>query len=90
MLKARAIDTQCYIVAAGQTGPMADGTRPAYGNSMIVDPWGTVIARARDGEGVVGGFLDFDYQENVRSRIPVADHRRLLGKVGFEEEKCSS
>lgn len=82
LLRARAIDTQCYILAAGQAGRIEDGSRPAYGNSMIVDPWGTVIARAREGEGVVSAFLDFGYQDLVRSRIPVADHRKLLGKVG--------
>ena len=83
LVRTRAIDTQCYILAAGQTGRMADGTRPAWGNSMIVDPWGSVIARARDGVGSVTGHLDFDYQKDVRTRMPVADHRVLQGPVGF-------
>lgn len=85
LLRTRAIDTQCFVAAAGQTGKMADGSRPTYGNSLIVDPWGTVIARASNGIGTVGGFLDFTYQQDVRTRIPVADHRKLLGRVGIED-----
>lgn len=79
LLRARAIETQCYVLAPAQTGSyMADGVeRLTYGNSMIVDPWGAVIARAQDTTGWVSARLDFAYQDEVRRRVPSNRNRRL-------------
>lgn len=76
LLRARAIENQCFVVAAGQWGTHADGTA-SYGRSMIVDPWGTVLAQAGDGEGLAVADLDFTALEDVRRRLPALDHRRL-------------
>lgn len=76
LLRARAIENQVFMVAANQVGEHPGGHRSG-GNSMIVDPWGAVLARA-DGEnpGYVVGDLDFDYQDAVRKRVPLMEHRR--------------
>ncbi|WP_374595256.1 carbon-nitrogen hydrolase family protein [Sphingosinicella sp.] len=80
LLRARAIETQCYVLAPGQVGSYFGGgvERMNYGNSMIIDPWGTVIARAQDGIGFVSAELDLAYLEKVRSDIP-SNRNRVLG-----------
>lgn len=79
LLRARAIETQCYVAAAAQVGgfPAGGGTRYTFGNSLIVDPWGSVVARVSDQPGHATAELDRTYLEAVRQRIPVAQHRRL-------------
>ncbi|NVN09941.1 MULTISPECIES: carbon-nitrogen hydrolase family protein [Nguyenibacter] len=80
LLRARAIETQCWVVACGTTGTHADANgnaRKTYGHSMIIDPWGTVVAQASNGIGWVTARLDLDMVERVRAGIPVMDHRRL-------------
>jgi deaminated glutathione amidase len=79
LLRARAIETQTYVLAAAQTGAYeAKGkTLHNYGHSMAIDPWGHVIARASDGVGIVSTRLDLALPAAVRSRMPVAQHRRL-------------
>ena len=77
LLRARAIETECFVVAPGQCGTFAGGKRATYGHSMAVDPWGQVIARAGDGVGFVTARLDLDYVTTVRGRIPVAQHKVL-------------
>lgn len=79
LLRARAIETQTYVLAAGQHGAYDDTGRASFGHSLIVDPWGHVIARARDGIGFVSAHLDIPYLETIRAKIPVADHRVLVG-----------
>jgi predicted amidohydrolase len=76
LLRARAIESQAYVVAAAQWGkhPRA---RSTYGHSLVVDPWGAVIAEASDRVGVVGAQLDLSYLEQVRRAVPCLDHRRL-------------
>ena len=78
LLRARAIETECYVAAAAQTGTFAQGgqTRTTYGHSMLVDPWGHVTARASDGVGTVAGRVEPERVERVRAMIPVARHRR--------------
>lgn len=74
LLRARAIENGCYIVAPGQIG-----TKPAYtayGNSLVADPWGTVIARAKDMPGVIYAEIDLDYLDKIREQIPSLDNRR--------------
>jgi len=76
LIRARAIENQCYVVAPAQFGPNVHGFSD-YGNSMIVDPWGRVLARASDQEGVVVAPLDMDYLERVRRELPSLAHARL-------------
>lgn len=75
LLRARAIETQCYVAAAAQYG-RHNRKRESHGNAMIVDPWGAVIARCSDGTGIAVADIDLDYVEEVRRRVPVMDHRR--------------
>ncbi|MBB2158043.1 carbon-nitrogen hydrolase family protein [Gluconacetobacter diazotrophicus] len=80
LLRARAIETQCWVVACGTTGTHIDAgghARRTYGHSMIIDPWGTVVAQASNGVGWVTARLDLDHVARVRAGIPVMDHRRL-------------
>jgi nitrilase len=77
LLRARAIETETYVLAAAQCGTHANGARATYGHSMIVDPWGHVIAKAQDTVGFVTARLDLDYLKLVRERIPVAQHKVL-------------
>ena len=75
LLRARAIENQCFVVAANQYGALPAGFT-AYGRSMIVDPWGTVIAQAPDGEGVIVAECDHDALARVRAQVPSLAHRR--------------
>ena len=75
LLRARAIETQCFILGANQGG-VHNPTRETSGNSMIVDPWGTVLSRCETGETVVLAELDFELLRQVRQRMPVLLHRR--------------
>ena len=75
LLRARAIENQCYVAAAAQQGRHND-KRDTYGHAMIIDPWGTVVAQARDGEGVAVAEIDAAWLQKVRARIPVWRHRR--------------
>lgn len=76
LLRARAIETQSYVVAPGQIGlhPEPAGERACYGNSMIIDPWGQVIARASAQAGVTFANLDFSYLAQVRNALPSNSH----------------
>jgi len=76
LIRARAIENQCYVIAPAQFGPNVHGFSD-YGNSMIVDPWGRVIARAADMEGVVIAPMDMEYLERVRRELPSLAHTRL-------------
>ncbi|MCS6876906.1 MAG: carbon-nitrogen hydrolase family protein [Geminicoccaceae bacterium] len=81
LLRARAIETQCYLAAAAQWGPHRAGNeeRWSYGHSLVVDPWGLVVARASEGEGFATARIDRARIAQVRSRIPVHAHRVLPG-----------
>jgi predicted amidohydrolase len=80
LLRARAIEDQCFVVAPAQWGPWGppeDGRR-CYGNSMVVDPWGRVLVRApEEGDGVWFADLDFGELRRVRTALPALGHRRL-------------
>jgi predicted amidohydrolase len=77
LLRARAIENQVYVIAPNQSGKSPHGF-PDYGHSMIVDPWGTVVARAPgDGEAVVTAEIDADLLARVRREMPCLDHTRL-------------
>jgi predicted amidohydrolase len=80
LLRARAIEDQCYVLAAAQWGPWGppDAGHRTFGNAMIVDPWGEIVARApADGDGVWLADLDRDRVRSVRSTLPALAHRRL-------------
>lgn len=80
ILRTRAIETQCYIVAPGQYGPFVDakgGTRQSYGHSLIADPWGHVVAKCSDGIGYASANIDRAQIDRVRELIPMSAHRRL-------------
>ena len=76
LLRARAIENQTYLIAPNQIGKNAHGYAD-YGNSMIIDPWGKVIARAPDKECFITAEIDRDYVEKVRRELPCLAHRRL-------------
>jgi predicted amidohydrolase len=75
LLRARAIENQCFVVAANQIGEHMPG-RASGGRSMVVDPWGTVLATAPDAEGFALAELDVARQDDVRARLPALAHRR--------------
>lgn len=76
LLRARAIENQSYVFAPAQHGRHS-GNRLTYGHAMVVDPWGLVVARASDGEGLALAEYDPDVVARVRSSLPCLDHRRL-------------
>lgn len=75
LVRARAIENSCFMVAANQYGPHAAGLRSG-GRSMIVDPWGTVLAQAPDGEGLAIADLDLARQDEIRVKLPSLANRR--------------
>jgi len=76
LLRARAVENQCYVVAAAQGGVHENGRR-TYGHSMIVDPWGEVVSVLAEGEGVVLADVDPARIASVRTQLPAIEHRRL-------------
>jgi nitrilase len=76
LLRARAVENQCYLLATAQGGRHPSG-RMTHGNSMIVDPWGEILARMEYGEGVVVAALDPARIAAVRASLPAVRHRRL-------------
>ena len=76
LLRARAIENLCYVVAPAQVGRHS-ANRLTYGNAMIVDPWGTVLARCPDGEGVCVAPFSRARMERARQELPALKHRRL-------------
>jgi len=76
LLRARAIENQAYVVAPGQWGRHASG-RQTHGHSMIIDPWGGILARQDSGDGVVSADVDLDQLAELRKRFPTLEHRRL-------------
>ena len=76
LLRARAIENQCYLLAVGQGGTHENG-RQTHGNSMIVDPWGEVLDRKMKGPGVVIADLDHQRIAEIRESLPALAHRKL-------------
>jgi predicted amidohydrolase len=78
LLRARAIENQCWVLAPAQHGRHDDGgLRESYGHAMIVDPWGLPVAVASDGPGLALAEIDLELAARVRRAIPVRHHRRL-------------
>jgi len=80
LCRARAIETETYFCATGQTGNHMIGneSRATYGHSLVADPWGHVIAKASDGVGTVSARIDLEKVKKVRAQIPVAQHKVSL------------
>ncbi len=76
LLRARAIENQCFVVASAQWGAHSE-KRSSFGHSLIADPWGTVLCQVPDGEGLALAELDFARQAEIRRRLPALRHRRL-------------
>ena len=76
LLRARAIENQCYVLAAGQIGDH-EPNRTCFGRSMVIDPWGTVLAQAPDAVGVTVADLDLDRLATIRGELPSLANRRL-------------
>jgi predicted amidohydrolase len=80
LLRARAVENQCYVIAAAQGGTHENGRR-TFGHSMVVDPWGKVLAVQPEGEGVVMAEIDAQCIASVRTQLPALEHRRAsLGR----------
>jgi nitrilase len=80
LVRARAIENLCYVVAADQGGYHVNG-RESYGDSMIVDPWGHVLDRLSSGSGFVMGEIDLNYLRKTRRNFPALQHRKLVCNV---------
>jgi nitrilase len=76
LVRARAIENLCYVVASAQGGYHISG-RETHGNSMIVDPWGVVLDRLPRGSGVVMATMNPKYQESLRNSLPALQHRTI-------------
>jgi nitrilase len=76
LLRARAIENQCYVLASAQGGTHQNQRR-TWGNTMLIDPWGTVLSALPEGEGFISGVLSKDKLNEVRSKLPALAHRKL-------------
>lgn len=77
LLRARAVENQCYVLASAQGGEHENGRR-TWGHSMIVDPWGEVVARVEEGEGIALADLDGLRLNEVRAQLPALKHRKAF------------
>ncbi|XP_074276277.1 deaminated glutathione amidase, chloroplastic/cytosolic isoform X2 [Silene latifolia] len=82
LLRARAIETQCYVIAAAQAGKHND-KRESYGDSLIIDPWGTVVARLPDklSTGIAVADIDFSFIDSVRMKMPIDQEKQIWKKI---------
>ena len=76
LLRARAVENQCYVIASAQGGEHESGRR-TFGHSMIIDPWGEILDVLSEGEGIVIADLDVARLQSVRTRLPALQHRLL-------------
>jgi len=76
LLRARAIENQCYVLASAQGGTHQNQRR-TWGNTMLIDPWGSVLNTLPEGEGFISGILSKDKLNEVRSKLPALAHRKL-------------
>jgi deaminated glutathione amidase len=76
LLRARAIENQCYVLAAAQGGRHPTGRR-TYGHSILIDPWGDVIGMLPEGEGIVSGVIDRERIIDIRKRLPALSQRTM-------------
>jgi predicted amidohydrolase len=79
LIRARAIETQCYLLAAAQGG-VHPGPRETWGHAAIIDPWGRVVAEQAQGEAILLAQRDSEEQASIRARMPVSSHRRFFAQ----------
>ena len=90
VMRARAMDTQCFVLACSSARPQGDGY-PSYGHSLVVDPWGAVIAEAGEGEQVLHARLDLSQVTLARQAIPTSlQRRRDIYRLNEERMKLTS
>lgn len=77
LLRARAIENACWVVAAAQYGAHEDG-RKTYGHSLVIDPWGKIVLDMKEQSGLAFADIDLDLVDDVRGRVPVIKHRRAI------------
>lgn len=77
LLRARAIESACFVIASAQAGSHEDG-RETYGHSLVIDPWGEILLDMGDKMGLAFADIDFARIQEVRARVPVLAHRRAL------------
>jgi predicted amidohydrolase len=77
LLRARAIENQCYVIAAAQGGQHENGRR-TFGHSLVIDPWGEIVAVLPEGEGIVTAELKRERIVEVRTQLPALEHRRAF------------
>ena len=89
ILRTRAIENGCYVIAPAQCGVKPKFV--AYGKSMVVDPWGNIIAKAPEQPGVVMAEIDLDYLEKVRKQVFTLENRRpdvyQLSRIGNQDSR---
>jgi len=76
LLRTRAVENQCYVLAAAQGG-VHPGGRRTYGHSLLIDPWGALVAEHEEGPGVVAGDVDPERIATIRAELPALAHRVL-------------
>jgi len=78
LLRARAVETQCYVIAAAQAGRHNE-KRESYGHSIIIDPWGEVVGKLDDplATGIATAEIDLEHLKTIRTRMPIINHRQL-------------
>lgn len=81
LIRARAIENLCYVIAAAQGGRHPDG-RETFGNSMILDPWGNVMVQFATGNGLVSADISLERQNAIRSNLPALNHRQIYCSHG--------
>ena len=84
LLQARAIENQCYIMASNQGGKHENG-RQTWGHSMIISPWGEVLAEHNEGAAVIHASVDKKTQSKIRTRMPIIKHQRFSRKLESRE-----
>ena len=90
LLRSRAIETQCYVIAAAQTG-VHSAKRSSYGHAMIIDPWGAIIAQCSEGNSFAVGLIDREVLKNTRMKLPIWTDRRcdIYGEIPVPTGKSS-
>ena len=75
LMRSRAVDNQCFVIAAAPARN-PESSYQAWGHSMVVDPWGRIMAEAGEEEGIIYAELDFEQVEQIRQQLPLLEHRR--------------
>jgi len=76
LIRARAVENQCYVLASAQGGLHENGRR-TWGQSMLVDPWGEILAQLPTGEGLVLGKMEPERLREIRANLPALNHRQF-------------